>query len=161
VIETRQLADDKKKVPDGFRTARVKNALDDLRDQLSVLVNLASGISRQLPAAEGGLLVFPQSLEFSEAGVEQTVTLVNLRTVAITNIVCVAPLPFVVQQPALTTLAPMQATSATVSVTSATASPRSARSKLIITADGIEPTIVDLSVDLSYVKPAMPKKATA
>jgi hypothetical protein len=39
-------------LPDGFRTARVRNALDDLNDQLEALLTLTGQIGRDVPAPE-------------------------------------------------------------------------------------------------------------
>jgi hypothetical protein len=36
-------------LPDGFKTVRVQNSLDDLRDQLNDLITLASQVGRKLP----------------------------------------------------------------------------------------------------------------
>lgn len=145
--ETRLLANDKtKRVPDGFRTVRVKNALDDLRDQIGVLATLTSGVGRQLPAAEGGLLVFPQSLEFGGNRLTHSVTVINLRTIAITNLAAIAqpPSDFVVTPPGISALAPLQATTIAVRFNRTGTAGGSLRSRLIITADGVEPAIVSL-----------------
>ena len=40
-------------VPDGYKTVRVQNALDDLSDQLAELFDLASAVRRDLPPTEG------------------------------------------------------------------------------------------------------------
>jgi hypothetical protein len=42
-------------LPDGFRTARVRNSLDDLDDQLEALINLTEQVEQQVPPAEGKL----------------------------------------------------------------------------------------------------------
>jgi len=39
-------------LPDGFKTARVRNAIDDLEDQLESLINLIKQVTQQLPAPE-------------------------------------------------------------------------------------------------------------
>jgi hypothetical protein len=39
----------KNKLPDGYRTIRVKNSLHDLQDQLAELRRLAKGVSRKQP----------------------------------------------------------------------------------------------------------------
>jgi len=39
-------------LPDGFRTARVRNSLDDLNDQLETLITLAEQVGRDLPPPE-------------------------------------------------------------------------------------------------------------
>jgi hypothetical protein len=45
------------KVPDGFRTARVRRSLDDLRDQLRELIRLTEQVEQQVPPAEDELSV--------------------------------------------------------------------------------------------------------
>jgi hypothetical protein len=44
-------------LPDGFRTARVRNSLDDLDDQLEALINLTEQVEQQVPPAEGKLSI--------------------------------------------------------------------------------------------------------
>jgi hypothetical protein len=39
-------------LPDGFRTARVRNSLDDLDDQLDALINLVEQVEQQVPEGE-------------------------------------------------------------------------------------------------------------
>jgi len=41
-------------LPDGFRTVRVRNALDDLADQLQTLFNLSQQVGQQIPTPEEG-----------------------------------------------------------------------------------------------------------
>jgi hypothetical protein len=41
-------------LPDGYKTVRVRNALDDLADQLQTLFNLSQQVSQQVPAPEVG-----------------------------------------------------------------------------------------------------------
>jgi hypothetical protein len=91
-------------LPDGFKTARVRNAIDDLQDQLSELANLSEPVGRDVPPPEaplppgvpgppkGGLLVLPPSLNFGEVQIgsssTQAVTIANLTShpVSITDI---------------------------------------------------------------------------
>jgi len=47
----------KDKVPDGFRTARVRRSLDDLRDQLGELIRLTEQVEQQVPLAEDKLAI--------------------------------------------------------------------------------------------------------
>jgi hypothetical protein len=47
----------KDKVPDGFRTARVRRSLDDLRDQLGELIRLTEQVEQQVPPAEDKLAI--------------------------------------------------------------------------------------------------------
>lgn len=42
-----------KQLPDGFRTARVRHSLDDLRDQLGTLIRLIQQVEQQVPTPEG------------------------------------------------------------------------------------------------------------
>jgi hypothetical protein len=44
-------------LPDGFRTARVRNSLDDLQDQLEALVNLIEQVEQEVPPAEDKLTI--------------------------------------------------------------------------------------------------------
>jgi hypothetical protein len=45
------------KLPDGFRTARVQHALDDLRDQLKALIELTEQVEQDVPQSEGTLTI--------------------------------------------------------------------------------------------------------
>jgi hypothetical protein len=45
------------KVPDGFRTARVRRSLDDLRDQLRELIRLTEQVEKQVPPSEDELSI--------------------------------------------------------------------------------------------------------
>lgn len=49
--------DQKKRVPDGFRTARVRHALDDLQKQLTDLVDLTRQVEQQVPPSEDKLRI--------------------------------------------------------------------------------------------------------
>jgi hypothetical protein len=49
--------ENKDKVPDGFRTARVRRSLDDLRDQLGELIRLTEQVEQEVPPAEDQLLI--------------------------------------------------------------------------------------------------------
>jgi hypothetical protein len=53
-------------LPDGYKTVRVRNALDDLADQLQALFNLSQQVGQQIPAPETGplqlLSVFPDQV---------------------------------------------------------------------------------------------------
>ena len=84
-------------LPDGFRTVRVRNALDDLDDQLTTLSNLVQQVGQIIPVEEPpaaalqnvvtslqqpNLLVLPPGLDFGsvetgESSAPQTVTLLN------------------------------------------------------------------------------------
>jgi hypothetical protein len=44
-------------LPDGYRTARVQNSLDDLRDQIESLINLIKQVERDVPPSEEDLAV--------------------------------------------------------------------------------------------------------
>jgi Bacterial Ig-like domain len=44
-------------LPDGFKTARVRNSLDDLRDQLERLVELVEQVEQEVPLSEDKLLI--------------------------------------------------------------------------------------------------------
>jgi hypothetical protein len=45
------------KIPDGFRTARVRRSLDDLQDQLRDLIQLTEQVEQQVPPAEDTLSI--------------------------------------------------------------------------------------------------------
>jgi hypothetical protein len=45
------------KIPDGFRTIRVRRSLDDLRDQLGELIRLVTQVEQQLPIPEYALTI--------------------------------------------------------------------------------------------------------
>jgi hypothetical protein len=60
-------------LPDGFKTARVRNSLDDLNDQLEALVVLIQQVEQQVPPAEDkfaitGIKQFPDNPTFSIFG---------------------------------------------------------------------------------------------
>jgi len=44
-------------LPDGFRTARVRNSLDDLQDQLEALITLIEQVEQQVPPTEDKLTI--------------------------------------------------------------------------------------------------------
>lgn len=46
-----------KDLPDGFKTARVRNSLDDLQDQLEALINLTEQVEQKVPLAEDKLTI--------------------------------------------------------------------------------------------------------
>jgi hypothetical protein len=48
-------------LPDGFKTARVRNALDDLQDQLAALVELIEQVEQKVPPAEDKLVISSMS----------------------------------------------------------------------------------------------------
>jgi hypothetical protein len=49
--------ENKDKVPDGFRTARVRRSLDDLRDQLGEVIRLTEQVEQQIPPPEDQLAI--------------------------------------------------------------------------------------------------------
>lgn len=65
--------DQKKRVPDGFRTARVRHALDDLEKQLTDLVDLTKQVEQQVPPREGKPIINSVSVAQS-GGFPDTVT---------------------------------------------------------------------------------------
>ncbi len=56
VIQARD-PQDKNKLPDGFRTARVRHSLDDLRDQLGALIRLTEQVEQKVPLPDGELTI--------------------------------------------------------------------------------------------------------
>jgi hypothetical protein len=55
-------------LPDGFNTARVRNSLDDLQDQLDALIDLIVQVEQQVPAPEGKLTITGVSTPKQPAG---------------------------------------------------------------------------------------------
>jgi hypothetical protein len=53
-------------LPDGFRTARVRNSLDDLQDQLEELINLTQQVEQNVPPAEDKLTISSVSIPQSD-----------------------------------------------------------------------------------------------
>ncbi len=53
-------------LPDGYKTARVRNALDDLGDQLENLFNLADQVGRDLPGQEPSPAALQQAVTSSQ-----------------------------------------------------------------------------------------------
>jgi len=52
MIEQARDPENKRELPDGFKTARVRHSLDDLRDQLGELIKLTTQVEQQVPAPE-------------------------------------------------------------------------------------------------------------
>lgn len=111
-------------LPDGFKTARVRNAIDDLRDQLIELVGLIEPVGRDVPPPEqpalppggppkGGVLVFPPSLDFGDVPLHQsgtqTITIANLtQSLIVLDDVAIAGPGFEPRHPAPIRLRPME-----------------------------------------------------
>jgi hypothetical protein len=55
MIEQSRDPENKRELPDGFKTARVRHSLDDLRDQLGELIKLIDQVKQQVPAPEDEL----------------------------------------------------------------------------------------------------------
>jgi hypothetical protein len=77
-------------LPDGYRTARVRNALDNVQDQLRSLISLAGQVGRDAPSGEGGIFVFPPILDFGAVSpgshVTQTITIANMSSAKISGL---------------------------------------------------------------------------
>jgi len=58
-------------LPDGFKTARVRNAIDDLEDQLDALINLIKQVTQELPPPEDQFTIDSILIaeDFEDAGV--------------------------------------------------------------------------------------------
>jgi hypothetical protein len=52
-------------LPDGFKTARVHNALDDLQDQLEALIELIEQVEQEVPPSEDKLAISGVTLRYS------------------------------------------------------------------------------------------------
>jgi len=52
MIEQSRDPENKRELPDGFKTARVRHSLDDLRDQLGELIKLIDQVKQQVPPPE-------------------------------------------------------------------------------------------------------------
>jgi hypothetical protein len=57
MIEQARDPENRRELPDGFSTARVRHSLDDLRDQLGELIKLITHVEQQVPAPEDELLI--------------------------------------------------------------------------------------------------------
>jgi hypothetical protein len=57
MIEQARDPENKKDLPDGFKTARVRHSLDDLRDQLGELIKLTTQVEQRVPFPEGDLRI--------------------------------------------------------------------------------------------------------
>jgi hypothetical protein len=55
MVEQAHEPENKRALPDGFKTARVRHALDDLHDQLGELIKLTTQVEQQLPLPLGEL----------------------------------------------------------------------------------------------------------
>jgi hypothetical protein len=143
-----------KDLPDGFRTARVKNALGDLHDQLKELHRLAKPVGRSLPAPEGAVIAMPGVLEFdavvtgttgfsSASGSSRILTLANLGGTPKSVSFAIKTTPGLFKLPASFELAPGQMS---VTITS-TATPTDPPSDvLIINVVGAKPITVPINI---------------
>jgi hypothetical protein len=57
MIEQARDPENRRQLPDGFSTARVRHSLDDLRDQLGELIKLTTQVEQQVPAPEDKLII--------------------------------------------------------------------------------------------------------
>jgi len=101
VHEAHHPKEDKKRVPDGFKTARVRHALDDVEKQLTDLVDLTKQVKQEVPPSEDKLAinsitepaldttVYPPLWEFSVYGkaFDPSAT-VTIFSTAVSGIVC-------------------------------------------------------------------------
>jgi hypothetical protein len=62
-------------LPDGFRTARVRNSLDDLQDQLEALITLIEQVEQQVPPTEDKLTITGIALQSIPTASPATLTL--------------------------------------------------------------------------------------
>ncbi|MGZ4828857.1 MAG: Ig-like domain-containing protein [Candidatus Angelobacter sp.] len=141
-------------LPPGFNTARVRNAIDDLRDQIIELVSLIEPVGRDVPPPEGpsassfppgggpprgGLLLLPPTLDFgpvqSGSKVTKEITLLNTAPTKISNlrVKSVGDRDFVVGSLS-TTLDPNSATALAVTFSPNT-NKKDYQNQLTITAD--------------------------
>jgi Putative Ig domain len=57
MVEQAHDPENRKVLPDGFKTARVRHSLDDLQDQLGELIKLTEQVEQQVPIPEGELKI--------------------------------------------------------------------------------------------------------
>jgi hypothetical protein len=62
-------------LPDGFKTARVRNALDDLQDQLEALIELIEQVEQEVPPAEDKLAITGVTLRYGKPGLDYTLSI--------------------------------------------------------------------------------------
>jgi len=62
-------------LPDGFKTARVHNALDDLQDQLEALIELIEQVEQDVPPSEDKLAVTGVTLRYGKPGMDYTLSI--------------------------------------------------------------------------------------
>jgi len=62
-------------LPDGFKTARVRNALDDLQDQLEALIELIEQVEQEVPPSEDKLSITGVTLRYGTPGLDYTLSI--------------------------------------------------------------------------------------
>jgi hypothetical protein len=62
-------------LPDGFRTARVRNSLDDLQDQLEALIELIEQVEQGVPPSEDRLAITGVTLRYGKPGMDYTLSI--------------------------------------------------------------------------------------
>jgi hypothetical protein len=62
-------------LPDGFKTARVHNALDDLQDQLEALIELIEQVEQDVPPSEDKLAITGVTLRYGKPGLDYTLSI--------------------------------------------------------------------------------------
>lgn len=62
-------------LPDGFRTSRVRNALDDLQDQLEALIELIEQVEQEVPPSEDKLTITGVTLRYGKPGMYYTLSI--------------------------------------------------------------------------------------
>jgi hypothetical protein len=64
-------------LPDGFKTARVRNALDDLQDQLEALIELIEQVEQDVPPSEDKLAITGVTLRYGKPGLDYTLSIIG------------------------------------------------------------------------------------
>lgn len=62
-------------LPDGFKTARVRNSLDDLQDQLEALIELIEQVEQGVPPSEDKLAITGVTLRYGKPGMDYTLSI--------------------------------------------------------------------------------------
>lgn len=79
-------------LPDGFRTARVRNSLDDLQDQLDALIDLIEQVEQEVPPSEDSLGIDGVTIRYGFPGGPYTLSITGSGIDADAGVVFHSPL---------------------------------------------------------------------